>query len=485
MTDAPTIVWFRQDLRLADNPALARAAKSGAPVLALYVLDDETEGPWRLGGASRWWLHHALTALDKDLRRLGTSLTLRQGPADRVVMDLVDEVGAASVTWNRCYEPGARERDARLKAALKARGIDVTSHNAALLFEPWTVSTQDDKPYRVFTPFWRACLNLPEPAAPERAPARLTGPADQPASEAIEDWALLPTAPDWAGGLRETWQPGEAAAAARLDAFLDGAIDGYGTLRNRPDIDGTSRLSPHLHFGEIGPRQIWHAVKARLANNGPNSTESSAWSFLRELGWREFSTNLLYHFPRLPTEPLDQRFADFPWGARDDKALSAWQGGLTGYPIVDAGMRQLYAIGWMHNRVRMIVASFLIKDLMIPWQQGEAWFWDTLVDADLANNAASWQWVAGCGADAAPYFRVFNPVLQGEKFDADGTYVRRWVPELSSLPNRYIHKPWEAPADALKAAGVTLGETYPLPLVNHADARKAALNAYETVKASA
>ncbi|MEO1224467.1 MAG: deoxyribodipyrimidine photo-lyase [Pseudomonadota bacterium] len=485
MIKGPTIVWFRQDLRLADNPALVRAAKTGAPVLALYVLDDETEGPWRLGGASRWWLHHSLAALDRELRQLGTQLILRRGAADRVVMDLVDEVDAVSVTWNRCYEPAARDRDARLKAALKARGIDVTSHKSALLFEPWSVSTQDDKPYRVFTPFWRACLNLPEPAAPEKVPSRLTGPADHPASDAIENWALLPTAPDWTGGLRETWQPGEAGAAARLDAFLDGAIDGYGKLRNRPDIDGTSRLSPHLHFGEIGPRQVWHAVKARLANDGPSSTESSAWSFLRELGWREFSYNLLYHFPRLPTEPLDQRFADFPWGARNDAALSAWQRGLTGYPIVDAGMRQLYAIGWMHNRVRMIVASFLIKDLMIPWQQGEAWFWDTLVDADLANNAASWQWVAGCGADAAPYFRVFNPVLQGEKFDADGTYVRRWVPELSSLPNRYIHKPWEAPADVLMAADVTLGETYPLPLVNHADARKAALNAYETVKASA
>ena len=342
VTDAPTIVWFRQDLRLADNPAVAQAVKTGAPIIALYVLDDETDGPWQMGGASRWWLHHALISLDMSLQRLGVRLTLRRGAADRVVMDLVDEVGAASVVWNRCYEPWARERDTSLKAALKERGIDVTSHNAALLFEPWTVATKDDKPYRVFTPFWRACLGRPEPAAPAAAPDRLTAPARQTASDAIEDWALLPTAPDWAGGLRETWQPGEAGAATRLEEFLAGAIDGYGKLRNRPDIDGTSRLSPHLHFGEIGPRQIWHAVKARLADDGRQSAESSAWSFLRELGWREFSYNLLYHFPQLPSDPLDERFASFPWGARNDAALSAWQRGRTGYPIVDAGMRELW-----------------------------------------------------------------------------------------------------------------------------------------------
>lgn len=470
---------------MADNPALAYAAASGLPVVAVYVLENDDAVAWRPGGASRWWLHHSLTELGQQLGALGIQLILRRGSATGQIEKLVQETGASAVTWNRCYEPEARERDTHIKAALKLSGISVTSHNAALLFEPWTVATQAGQPYRVFTPFWRACQALPDPAPLIPAPASIMAFDSPQISDSLDDWHLLPTKPDWSGGLRAAWTPGEAGAAGRLEHFIDRALSGYGTKRDRPDIDGTSCLSPHLHFGETGPRQIWHAVRQRLAAGLGKQAESSSWSFLREIGWREFSYNLLFHFPTLPSEPLDRRFAHFPWGSRNDDALTAWQQGQTGYPIVDAGMRQLYATGWMHNRVRMITASFLIKDLMIPWQEGEAWFWDTLVDADLASNSASWQWVAGCGADAAPYFRVFNPTLQGEKFDPDGSYVRRWVPELARLPNRNIHKPWEAPTDILNDAGVALGETYPYPVVDHGLARRAALDAYETVKAFA
>ena len=474
----PVILWLRQDLRLADNPALRDVAAAHA-VIPVFIDDAEAGGRWAPGGASRWWLHHSLHSLGADLAKLGSQLILRRGPSQRVLEDLVDRTGADTVVWNRQYEPWATARDTAIKAGLKARGISVQSHNAALLHEPWTIRTKDDRPYQVYSPFWRACRASGEPPRPQGGPKALIAPDQWPQSDRLDDWRLLPTEPDWAEGLRETWTPGEAGAINRLDTFLDRALNAYKSDRNRPDLDATSGLSPHLHFGEIGPRQVWHAARARMEQAG--TAEDQAEHFLKELVWREFSHHLLFHFPDLPEAPLNQRFAAFPW-ADDDALLRAWQRGRTGYPIVDAGMRQLWHTGWMHNRVRMIVASFLVKDLLIPWQAGEEWFWDTLVDADLANNAASWQWVAGCGADAAPYFRVFNPVLQGQKFDPQGGYVRHWVPEIAGLPDRWIHSPWEAPETALAEAGIQLGRTYPRPIVDHGTARRNALAAFEAIR---
>ena len=475
---SPVILWFRQDLRLADNPALATAAADRV-VIPVFIDDPDAAVGWAPGGASRWWLHHSLRSLGDSLTKLGSRLILRRGPAKHVLETLLAETGADTVVWNRQYEPWATARDTDIKGWLKAQGVAAQSHNAALLHEPWTIRTKDDRPYQVYSPFWRACRASGDPPRPVAAPTGLAAADPWPPSDRLDDWQLLPTKPDWAGGLRETWTPGEAGAGARLEAFLDRALTTYKDDRNRPDLDATSGLSPHLHFGEIGPRQVWHAARARM--EGAGRAEAQAEHFLKELVWREFSHHLLFHFPDLPDTPLNRRFADFPW-ADDDRLLRAWQRGQTGYPIVDAGMRQLWHTGWMHNRVRMIVASFLVKDLLIPWQAGEAWFWDTLVDADLANNAASWQWVAGCGADAAPYFRIFNPVLQGQKFDPQGTYVRHWVPEVATLPDRWIHNPWDASDSTLAGAGVRLGQSYPRPIVDHAAARQTALAAFEAIR---
>ena len=478
---APSLLWFRQDLRLADNPALTAAAQAGGPLACVYLLDDETPGAWAPGGASRWWLHHALAALDAALRERGNRLLLRRGRAAEAIPALARETGAGAVFWNRCYEPFAVARDTALKSALQAAGHRVETSNAALLLEPWQVKTGGGEPFRVFTPFWRALQGLYEDAAPSPAPGRLPPPAAL-AGERLDDWGLLPTRPDWAGGLRAAWSPGEAGAGARLGDFLAGALATYPVERDRPDLAGTSRLSPHLHFGEIGPRQVWHATRHAVAAAGRG--EAAAQKFLSELAWREFAHHLLFHFPSLPEANWRSAFDRVAW--RDDPvALAAWQRGRTGYPIVDAGLRELWTTGWMHNRVRMIVASFLIKDLLLDWRQGEAWFWDTLVDADLANNAASWQWVAGSGADAAPYFRVFNPVLQGERFDPEGSYVRRWLPALAKLPKQVIHRPWEAEPALLRAAGVTLGRDYPERLVAHDTARLRALAAFKAVKQGA
>ena len=477
-----TLLWFRRDLRLADNPALDAAVAIGRPVIPVYICDDADAGEWSPGGASRWWLHGSLSALSSAIEERGNRLILKTGPAASVISKLLSETGATSVYWNRRYEPWATRRDEKIKTALQSKGIEARSFNAGLLREPWAVTTQKGDPYKVFTPFWKALRSSGEPDQPRPAPQRIPAPNEFAESDSLNSWGLLPTRPDWAGGLRDAWTPGEDTAQTRLHDFTDAAVFDYQDKRNLPGVSGTSRLSPHLHFGEIGPRQIWHAVvTSALARTGspmPRGVET----YLSEIAWREFSHHLLFHFPDLPLKALRTEFSNFPW-ADDPDALSAWQRGATGYPIVDAGMRELWTTGWMHNRVRMIVASFLIKDLLIDWQTGENWFWDMLVDADLANNAASWQWVAGCGADAAPYFRIFKPTIQGTKFDPNGTYVRKWVPEISKLPDKLIHAPWTAKPIELADARIELGRDYPAPIVDHSMARNRALEKYKLLKA--
>ncbi|HVZ63246.1 MAG TPA: deoxyribodipyrimidine photo-lyase [Lacunisphaera sp.] len=468
-----TIVWFRQDLRLNDNPALAAAMKRGEAVVPLFVWDEPGAADERPGAASRWWLHHSLVSLDAALRERGSRLIIAREPAANTLERLVRESGATAVHWNRCYEPGAIARDTKIKAQLKAAGVEALSFNSALLHEPHEVRNKSGHPFRVFTPFWRHCLSRPK-AGPVKLPAGpVTAPARWPASRTLDELELLPRL-SWADGLASTWQPGEAAAQKRLKNFVDGAMAGYATERDRPAVDGTSALSPHLHFGEIGPRQVWSAVRALSDDSGVFPLNTGVQIFLTELGWREFAHHVLFHFPETVRRPMRPEFEAFPW-RRNPAELRAWQRGRTGYPIVDAGMRQLWATGWMHNRVRMIVASFLVKHLRLRWQDGAAWFWDTLVDADLANNTLGWQWTAGCGADAAPFFRIFNPILQGAKFDPAGDYVRRWVPELANLSAKHVHRPWEAPGEILQAAGVRLGADYPQPMVDHAEARATAM----------
>ena len=422
--DAPSIVWFRDDLRVADHPALHAAVERGAPIVCVYVLDEESPGIRPLGGAARWWLHGSLTALGEALEAIGGRLVLRRGPADRVIRSLVDEIGAGAVFWNRRYGGPERELDAGLKQALHDDGLIARSFAANLLFEPWTIRTGQGTPFSVFTPFWRACRSAPEPRHPLPAPDAID-PADA-ASDDLDDWELLPTRPDWAGGLREAWTPGPDAAHERLREFLDDDLAAYAKGRDEPAKQVTSRLSPHLRWGELSPYEVWHAVRERRSGG------EGAARFLTELGWREFAWHVLFHAPDLATRNWRAEFDAFPWPRLHPTALRAWEEGRTGVPLVDAGMRELWATGTMHNRVRMVTASFLTKNLLIDWRRGEQWFWDTLVDADAASNPFNWQWVAGSGADAAPYFRVFNPELQATKFDADGEYVRRWVPEVGT-----------------------------------------------------
>lgn len=481
MSQAPALVWLRHDLRLADQPALHAARQRGGPVVPVFIWAPEEETGWPPGGASRWWLHQSLKALDGDLRRLGSRLILRHGDSQQELLALAKETGADTVVWNRRYEPTSIARDARIKEQLRAAGLTAESFNGGLLHEPWTVQNQSGRPFQVFTPFWKHCLAKPDPLAPLPPPKTLPAPVKWPASLALAELELEPRI-DWAAGFRSAWTPGEAGAQANLETFVRAILLNYDASRNQPAQFGTSRLSPHLHFGEISPRQIWQAVKFHALEAGVSRTHWSRWQFLAEVGWREFAHHLLFHFPHTVTEPLRTEFKCFPW-REDSAALRAWQRGCTGYPFVDAGMRELWATGWMHNRVRMVVASFLVKDLLLPWQAGAQWFWDALVDADLAQNTLGWQWTAGCGADAAPYFRVFNPVGQGEKFDPQGDYVRRWCPELARLPAEWIHQPWTAPAAVLACAGVRLGDNYPPPIVSHTIAREVALEAYAQLKA--
>ncbi|MEH6664765.1 MAG: deoxyribodipyrimidine photo-lyase [Brevundimonas sp.] len=473
----PVIVWFRRDLRLADNPALTEAAAAGAPVICLYIHDDLLDGR-PMGAASRWWLDKSLRALAADLKDRGASLCLRSGESESVLRSVVEATGAQAVLMNRMFEPAAWERDAAIAEGLKADGVACRGFNGTLLARPGSVRTGQDAPYKVFTPFLKALLNAAGAPPPREGPRTLAG-VDSLTSEAVDDWSLHPTRPDWSGGF--DWTPGEAGAREALSRFLAGPLKAYGDGRDIPGDEGTSRLSPHLHFGEISP---WRAVRAaRQAAEDGRVPAAQAEKFVSEIGWREFSAHLLHQFPHMAVRAFRPEFEAMAW--RDDaQGLEAWKRGMTGYPIVDAGMRELWATGWMHNRVRMIVASFLIKDLLIDWRAGEAWFRDTLVDADMGNNIQNWQWVAGSGADAAPYFRIFNPVTQGEKFDGDGAYVRRWIPELARLSDRWIHAPWTAPKEVLGAAGIRLGRDYPAPIVDHAMARRRALDALEAVKSA-
>jgi deoxyribodipyrimidine photo-lyase len=482
MNTARTIVWLRQDLRVTDHPALSAAIERGGPVIPVYIRSPEEEGEWAPGGASRWWLHQSLGGLGKDLKSFGSRLTIRKGESLAILKELLQDAKADAVYWNRRYEPAAIERDKRIKAELQRQGVEVQSFNGSLLFEPREVQTSSGTPFQVFTRFWKACLASRDPREPLGAPKRLPGPRQWPKSLKLDDLGLQP-AIDWADGIRRAWKPGTAGAMELLARFVADKLGRYGDDRNRPDVEGTSRLSPHLHFGEISPHQVYHAVKSRLSALRAKTAIQSVQTYLTELGWREFAHHLLYHFPHTTTAPLRPKFAKFPWHD-DDKFLRAWQKGQTGYPLVDAGMRELWTTGWMHNRVRMVVASFLVKHLLIPWQRGVEWFWDTLVDADLANNTLGWQWTAGCGADAAPFFRIFNPVTQGTKFDPTGDYVRYWVPELANLPDKWIHCPFDAPEQVLADTGVRLGKDYPRPVVVHSKARQHALAAFEKIKST-
>lgn len=474
----PALVWFRIDLRLADNPALHAAMEQGGGAVPVFIHAPDEEAPWQPGGASRWWLHQSLTALQSSLRKAGSRLIIRRGPTLETLRALAKETGSDAIFWNRRYEPAVIARDAHVEKILRDESLKVESFNAALLNEPWAIQNQSGKPFQVFTPFWKHCMMDMEPAAPLSAPKALPSPDKWPKSLELNELELEPKI-NWAGGITDAWQPGEAGAHAHLKEFLSSAFEKYSLQRNHPDVTGTSRLSPYLHFGEISPRQIWHAVRRYAESRNLKTWRAS--QYITELGWREFSHHLLYHFPRTTDEPLRSDFKHFRWH-KNAARLKAWQKGRTGYPIVDAGMRELWTTGWMHNRVRMIVASFLVKDLLLPWQSGARWFWDTLVDADLAQNTLGWQWTAGCGADAAPYFRVFNPVLQGEKFDPKGNYVRRWCPELAKLPDKWIHQPFNAPVDVFRVSGIAWGRTYPRPVVNHAEAREAALEAFARIQ---
>ncbi|MBI5384228.1 MAG: deoxyribodipyrimidine photo-lyase [Verrucomicrobia bacterium] len=474
-----SIVWFRHDLRLEDHPALHAAVARGA-VLPVFIWAPEEEAPWPPGSASRWWLHQSLLALETDLKRAGSRLIIRRGPTRQALLGLAKDGRASAVFWNRRYEPAVMARDVKVMESLRSAGLEAESFNGALLHEPWEVQTKSGGPFQVFTPFWKTCLALPAPPKPWPAPRELPAPRKWPVGLPVEALELEPEV-NWAGGLRASWKPGRAGARAELKRFLNERLLKYDGVRDFPSRVGTSRLSPHLHFGEISPRQVWHAVRRSATEKAIPEERWPQCRFLAEIGWREFAHHLLHHFPHTPAQPLRSQFAKFPW--RDEPVwLRAWQRGLTGFPFVDAGMRELWATGWMHNRVRMVVASFLVKHLLISWLDGARWFWDTLVDADLANNTLGWQWTAGCGADAAPYFRIFNPVSQGKKFDPKAKYIRRWVPELAKLPDRWIHAPWEAPAESLARAGVTLGENYPKPIVKHLIARETALEAYRKVK---
>ena len=476
MSNETIIVWFRQDLRLADNPALYEAAKRGA-VLPVFILDDISADQYALGSASRWWLHHSLTSLNQSLEG---KLSFYCGNAMDLLLKIVNKNNAQAVFWNRCYEPWRITRDEAIKEQLKSRSIETRSFNGSLLWEPWETLKNDATPYKVFTPFYnKGCLAAMPPRKPLRKPRKLALATNKFIRSTIKDLALLPSTA-WYKQLESRWTIGEQAAKKKLRVFCKNGLPNYKEGRNYPAQAHTSRLSPHLHFGEISPNQIWYALKTKQEHHDASDLEH----FRSELGWREFSTSLLFHNPDLPCKNLQSKFDRFPW-RKDVVALQRWQQGQTGYPIVDAGMRELWQTGYIHNRVRMLVGSFLVKNLLLHWRHGQAWFWDCLVDADLANNSAGWQWVAGCGVDAAPYFRIFNPVTQGQKFDPQGEYTLSYVPELAKLPIKYLFNPWDAPPEILEKAKVKLGYNYPKPIVDLRFSRDRALGAYKEITSQA
>lgn len=459
-------------MRLADNPAWEKAVASGRSVVPLYIHAPGEAGRWQPGGASRWWLHHALLDLQSQLDAIGLRLVIRSGESAAVLDEVVTEVSAKAVFWNRCYEPHRVRLDGQIKSSLRDRGVEAWSGNSSLLYEPWEVATGAGNPYKVYTPFSKACAKLPQ-KEPVRCESHPIVPESWPASDTLDSLDLLPKL-DWDKGLRGFWDPTRKGGLDRMQTFLGDASARYATDRDYPAIDGTSRLSPYLHWGQIGPREVAAAI--RKAGKGPGKE-----TFYREIVWREFAHHVLYHFPDTPEEPLQLKYASFPW-RKDASILKAWQRGRTGYPIVDAGMRQLWETGWMHNRVRMIVASLLVKHLLHSWEDGAVWFWDTLVDADLASNTLGWQWAGGCGADAAPYFRIFNPMTQSEKFDAEGQYIKRYVPELREVPKTYIHTPWEMPLEVQEASACVIGKDYPEPVIEHKAGRERALAALASLK---
>ena len=473
----PAIVWFRNDLRLADNPALAAASRHQS-IVAVFIWSPTEEGHWTPGGASRWWLERALTSLQVQLKDMGNTLLIMSGESGKILLDLAAKFGAKHIYWNRRYEPAIVVRDHGIKKDLMASGLNVETFNGSLIHEPWEVLKKDGTPYQIYTAYWNAGIKnctvrkliqmAPIPRAPQMSGESLN----------IADLTLGPKV-HWDMGLQRLWQPGEISAARLLQDFVEHRLPKYQETRDIPGQMGTSLLSAHLHFGHISPQQLWHAVIEKHGHI--SSLDAHAKQFLKELIWRDFAANLIFYFPHTDRKPLRGQFANFPW-RKSKSHLQAWQSGQTGFPIVDAGMRQLWSCGWMHNRVRMVVASFLVKDLRINWQEGAKWFWDTLVDANLASNTMGWQWAGGCGADAAPYFRIFNPMLQGARFDPEGLYIRTWIPELENLPNRWIHQPWEAPKCVLEEAGVVLGKNYPKPIVDHSLAKIEALLAYDTIK---
>ena len=472
------IVWFRRDLRLADNPALDHARNHHDRVVGVYIHDVAAEGRWTAGAASRWWLYHSLRSLSSELSKRGGRLLIYSGDTRRRLARLIDDTGARGLYFNRLYEPDLVRQDRKICSWLENRErIEVRSFRAGLLFEPWELTRDNDHPYRVFTPFWNRMQKQWRPVTACPQPRALSVPDKLPEDHGLDRLDLLPEIP-WDEGLADTWTPGEKGARRRLERFADQGVGDYARVRDIPGRDGTSCLSPHLHFGEVSPGQVCLALDA----SGSLPGGRGALAHVRELAWREFSASLLFHFPDTPDKPLNERFASFPWRSGYSRDLAAWKQGLTGIPMVDAGMRQLWHTGWMHNRVRMLVASFLTKNLLIPWQEGARWFWDTLVDADLANNTQGWQWTAGCGADAAPYFRIFNPATQGERFDGQGEYIRRWIPELAGLQEKAIHAPWTARPEVLDQAGIVLGRDYPKPLVDLKASRSRALEAWERIR---
>ena len=468
-------MWFRHDLRITDNPAFNEACRSG-DIIPIYIQDNHNNESKQIGSASKWWLHQSLISLNKDLD--GGLITLTGDPK-KIIPKLVNESGASSVVWNRNYEPWQITRDKNIKTKLEENGLKVKTFNGSLLWEPWKILNQSGTPYKVFTPFYRkGCLNADSPRIPEAKPNKINVVTLNDGFD-VESLELMPKI-EWYKTMEKTWSPGEEGAIKKLDRFLDGQVKYYKTDRDFPGIKGTSRLSPHLHFGEISPNQVWHAA---LLNQNIQKVGKDLFHFLSELGWREFSYYLLYHFPEITNKNFNTTFDNYPWSSVTS-TFDAWKRGRTGVPIVDAGMRELWETGYIHNRVRMIVGSYLVKNLNIDWRDGEEWFWDCLVDADLAANCASWQWVAGSGADAAPFFRIFNPILQGEKFDKDGNYVRKYCPELSKLPNKYLHQPWEAPEAILNESEIVLGKDYPIPIVDLKESRKDALIKYNIMRSA-